>query len=112
MSLTGDAYASNAKNINDLAGPFANDSVGAGEGIDFAAGTFYGPSPDGSVIGIGGSAGAGLGVSGSVTVTKTTVIPLTLSEIIEFIYGHPPKDDCQCRMKKNHHMSPLGAPIS
>lgn len=51
VSGTADAYYSNASNINDLAGPFVNLTVGAGDGVDAAAGTFAGDSPDGSVVG-------------------------------------------------------------
>ena len=69
---------SNAKNINDLAGPFVNGSVGGGEGVHGSVDGFAGPSPDGTVVGggvtVGGGGGAGGG--GSVGVTNTTITPL------------------------------------
>lgn len=68
---------SNAKNINDLAGPFINGSVGGGEGVHGSVDGFTGSSPDGTVFGggvtVGG--GGGTGGGGSVVTTTTTITP-------------------------------------
>ena len=78
FSATGDVAVSTAPTVNGLKGPFANNFVGAGEGLNTGAGTFGGNDANGRpVVGVTGSVGAGLGAAASVTVTKTTIIPLT-----------------------------------
>jgi len=109
VSGTGDVSVSSGSTVNDLKGPFVNNFVGAGEGLDAGAGTFGGLDADGQpVTGATGSVGAGLGATASVTVTDTTIVPITLSNIL----GHPPKNDCHCRHKSNHAMNPFGIPIT
>ena len=109
ISGTGDVAVSSGDTVNDLAGPFVNNFVGAGDGLDSGAGTFGGLGANGQpVTGVTGSVGAGLGASASVTVTDTTIVPITLSNIL----GHPAKNDCKCRHKANHAMNPFGIPIT
>jgi hypothetical protein len=67
---------SNAKTICDLNGPFSNQSLGGGAGLDASVDTFSGSSNNGTIIGAGITLGAGLGLGGSSTITNTTVTPL------------------------------------
>jgi RHS repeat-associated protein len=66
---------SNAQNISDLAGPFGNASVVLGDGLGGTADVFFGPSPDGGVVGIGGTGGIAGGASASTSVTDTYMHP-------------------------------------
>ena len=70
---------SNAPNIGDLAGPFANSEFGAGLGPAGSLGVFTGGSPDGQVIGGNLTIGLGGGAGSSVSLTGTRVTPLNSS---------------------------------
>ncbi|HVV01468.1 MAG TPA: RHS repeat-associated core domain-containing protein [Verrucomicrobiae bacterium] len=67
---------SNAKDNSDLNGPFGSASVGGGFGPDASGDVFWGNSPDGPVIGGGGTVGVGLGGGASVDLTGTKIHPL------------------------------------
>jgi len=69
-------FYSNAKTINDLQGPFTYGSGGAGEGYSLELDTFTGPSPNGPVFGIGGTAGIGIGAGAASGISGTTITPL------------------------------------
>lgn len=69
----GSVQVSNAKNVNDLGGPFLNFSGSGGDGAGGTADFFQGPSPDGVVTG-GGVTGPVQGGAGAfVGRTNTTV---------------------------------------
>jgi RHS repeat-associated protein len=67
---------SNAKCNNDLKGPFAYGSVGGGLGPYGSGDAFWGNSPDGPVVGIGGTVGVGLGAGGSAGISGTGIKPI------------------------------------
>jgi RHS repeat-associated protein len=67
---------SNAKCNNDLSGPFAYGSAGGGLGAYGSGDAFWGNSPDGPVVGVGGTVGVGLGAGGSAGFSGTGVTPL------------------------------------
>jgi RHS repeat-associated protein len=69
---------SNGRDICDIAGPFANQSIEAGAGLDACVDQFIGQSPDGyKVMGGGMSTGVGVGGGGSSMLTYTWVWPVS-----------------------------------
>jgi len=68
--------ASNAKFISDLAGPFANGSLGGGWGANASGDYYTGPSDNGFVTGGGVTIEAGLGAGGSSSITSTKVFTI------------------------------------
>jgi hypothetical protein len=67
------AQVSDALTIDNLSGRFDNFSIGAGDVVGGSIDGFYGPSPNGAVIGGGLTLGAGEGLSGTVMQTDTGV---------------------------------------
>jgi hypothetical protein len=68
---------SNADSICDLAGPFQNISAGGGWGPNGTGEGFWGSGSRGVILGGGITIGAGVGSASSITVTNTSVVPLT-----------------------------------
>jgi hypothetical protein len=56
-SFTGDAYASNATGISDLAGAFVNDSVGPGDGMALTLPTAYASNKNSLLVAVRLNAG-------------------------------------------------------
>jgi hypothetical protein len=72
FSVTGQFSESNAPKVDDLAGWFANISVGGGAGLDGAFDAYEGQDSNGNIIiGQGGSVGLGAGGSASTGPTYT-----------------------------------------
>ena len=68
-------HVTNGNTIRDLNGPFANSSVGAGDGVAGTLDTLVGYGEHGEVVaGAGFTAGGGIGAGYSGTVTNTTLI--------------------------------------
>jgi RHS repeat-associated protein len=69
---------SDAPCVTDLAGPFANQSFGAGLGLDTNADVYEGKAPSNgqAIIGWGITVGEGLGLGGSIGGSKTVIVPL------------------------------------
>lgn len=59
--------------ICDLRGPFVNVNAGVGAGPNVSLDQFYGLSPNGPVVGVGGTVGAGVGAGAALAVTLTRV---------------------------------------
>lgn len=71
---------SNAETINDLNGPFAQASVGAGVVGDAGLTGYTGNSPDGTVYGGEVNIGLGFGAGGSGGGSYTAVVPIHFSQ--------------------------------
>ena len=67
---------SNGKCNNDLSGMFGYGSLGGGFGPDGSLDAFWGNSPDGKVIGVGGTFGVGAGAGANGGISGTTIRPL------------------------------------
>jgi RHS repeat-associated protein len=67
---------SNAKCNKDLSGPFGYGSAGGGLGPDGSVDAFWGNSPDGPVVGLGGTFGVGAGAGANGGLSGTTIRPL------------------------------------
>jgi len=67
------AQVSNAKCNKDLSGPFAYGSAGGGLGEAGSADAFWGNSPDGPVVGLGGTFGVGAGAGANAGISGTTI---------------------------------------
>jgi hypothetical protein len=76
-SIAGGGAYSNAKTVNDLGGAFTTVNVGAGTGGRVGIDTFFGPSENGFVTGVGVTAGIGLGGTSYAGPTNTVIVPLT-----------------------------------
>jgi RHS repeat-associated protein len=73
-SMSGSVAVSTAQTVNNLGGVFSNASIGIGAAGRVGLDTFFGPSDNGFVSGVGLSAGVGLGATSFAGPTNTVIM--------------------------------------
>jgi RHS repeat-associated protein len=73
-SMSGSVAVSTAQTVKNLGGVFSNASIGIGAGGRAGLDTFFGPSDNGLVSGVGLSAGVGLGGTSFAGPTNTVIM--------------------------------------
>jgi hypothetical protein len=72
--MSGSVAVSTGQTVNNLGGVFSNASIGIGAGGRAGLDTFFGPSDNGFVSGVGLSAGVGLGATSFAGPTNTVIM--------------------------------------